>query len=350
MPNFKYTFLLSAVCLGTIPACASAQEVEVDPGIWRVSTGVNYSEGDYGDIQKTKVISAPVALKYSRGGFSIRVSVPYVHIDGPGSLIDTPQGRDAGFGDSGFDDFGGSNSGSSGSSGSGSSGSGSSGSGSSGSGSSGSGSSGSSGSGSSGSGSSGSGSSGSGSGSSGSGSSSGTSGGDLISAPGAPAANNRRSGIGDIAVTLGYSAGLGGGTWLDLSGRIKVPTASRAKRLGTGQVDFTLGADLVKDIGNASIYAGGRRKFLGKPAGSTLRDIWGAGGGASYRLDGGTMIGADYDWQQSSTPGRGASSEVTGWVNFGLSRRLRMQLFASTGFTTNSADFAGGLSLSFRLN
>jgi hypothetical protein len=161
---------------------------------------------------------------------------------------------------------------------------------------------------------------------------------------------NRRSGIGDVAVTLGYSFDLGHATYFDLSGRLKVPTASKARRLGTGKVDVTVGGDLVHDIGRATVYAGARRKFLGKPAGTRLRDTWGAGGGASYRLAGGTVIGADYDWQQSSSKGNGPSSEATGWINFGLSPRLRMQVFGSTGFTTNSADFAAGISLSYRLN
>ena len=165
-----------------------------------------------------------------------------------------------------------------------------------------------------------------------------------------PGANNRRSGLGDVSVALGYSFELGRTTWFDLSTRVKLPTASTAKRLGTGKVDVTMGGDLVQDLGNASFYAGGRYRILGKPAGSTLRNTLGLGGGASYRLPGGTIVGADYDWQQSATRGRQASSEVTGWVNFGLTRRLRMQVFASTGLNTNSTDFAGGLSLSYRLN
>lgn len=344
MKNGIHSALLTGAALLAFPAMARADEQknsdQSDPATWRISTGVNYSQGGYGDVQDTKVVSVPIAVKYKRGGFSLRVSVPFVHIDGPGSLLDTPQGRDAGFGDdSGFDDKGGS----SGDSGSGSTGS-SSGSGSSGS-NSGSGSSGSSG--------------GSGSGGSGSSHSGGAddspSGGDTVAGGGTVvgtpgAANNRRSGIGDIAVTLGYSFNLGDATYFDLSGRLKVPTASTAKRLGTGKVDVTLGGDLVQDIGRATVYVGGRRKFMGKPVGSTLRDTWGVGGGASYRMPGGTVIGADYDWQQSSSASNGPSSEVTGWINFGLTRKLRMQAFASTGFTTSSTDFAGGLSLSYRLN
>lgn len=328
----------------TAPAAWAQDATDKDPGVLRASTGVNYSRGDYGEVTDTEVVSVPVAVKYRRGGFSIRVSVPYVTLTGPGSLLDTPQGRDAGFGDDtsgggseSGDDNGGSNSSGSSSGTSGSSGS-------SGSGSSGYGSGGSDGGHSGGSDDSGGGS----SGSSGSGGTA-SAGGDVLPVP-VPGASGRRSGIGDVAVTVGYSLPLAGTTYLDLSGRLKVPTASRAKRLGTGKVDVTLGADLVQDVGAATVYAGARRKFIGQPTGQPLRDTWGAGAGVSYRLPGGTIVGADYDWQQSATAGRAPSSEASAFVNFGLSRTARLQVFASTGFTRNSADFAGGLTLSVRLN
>lgn len=331
----KNTLRAGAILLAGIASvqAAAAQEAAAqtqqddEPAVWRASAGANYSEGKYGDTATTKVVSAPVAIKYRKGGFSIRLSVPWVHIDGPGSILDTPQGRDAGFGDlSSGDDSSSGGSGSDDSSGSGS-------------------------------GSSGSGSDDSGSGGSGSGGS-GSSGGDDDSGsggiitppvPGAPISNSR-GGLGDVSVALGYSLELGRSTWLDLGARVKLPTASRAKRLGTGKADVTINGDLVQDIGSFSLFAGARYRFLGKPAGSTLQDTWGASGGVSYRLPGGTIVGADYDWQESATPGRIASSEATGWINFGLSRKLRLQVFASTGFNARSTDFAGGLSLSWRLN
>ncbi|KHS42700.1 hypothetical protein [Novosphingobium subterraneum] len=331
----KNTLRAGAILLAGIASvqAAAAQEAAAqtqqddEPAVWRASAGANYSEGKYGDTATTKVVSAPVAIKYRKGGFSIRLSVPWVHIDGPGSILDTPQGRDAGFGDlSSGDDSSSGGSGSDDSSGSGS-------------------------------GSSGSGSDDSGSGGSGSGGS-GSSGGDDDSGsggiitppvPGAPISNSR-GGLGDVSVALGYSLELGRSTWLDLGTRVKLPTASRAKRLGTGKADVTVSGDIVQDIGSFSLFAGARYRFLGKPAGSALQDTWGASGGVSYRLPGGTIVGADYDWQESATPGRIASSEATGWINFGLSRKLRLQVFASTGFNARSTDFAGGLSLSWRLN
>ncbi|QOV94755.1 hypothetical protein [Novosphingobium sp. ES2-1] len=318
---------IASVQAAAAQEAAAQTQQDDEPAVWRASAGANYSEGKYGDTATTKVVSAPVAIKYRKGGFSIRLSVPWVHIDGPGSILDTPQGRDAGFGDlSSGDDSGSGGSGSDDSSGSGS-------------------------------GSSGSGSDDSGSGGSGSGGS-GSSGGDDDSGsggiitppvPGAPISNSR-GGLGDVSVALGYSLELGRSTWLDLGARVKLPTASRAKRLGTGKADVTISGDLVQDIGSFSLFAGARYRFLGKPAGSTLQDTWGASGGVSYRLPGGTIVGADYDWQESATPGLIASSEATGWINFGLSRKLRLQVFASTGFNARSTDFAGGVSLSWRLN
>lgn len=277
--GFRAVSLLAVALLTAQSASAQEARVEAqttsDPAIWRASVGANYSEGEYGDTQSTKVMSAPVAIKYKKGGFSIRVSVPYVHIEGPGSILDTPQGRDAGFGELGMSDDDGGSDDSSGSNSSGSnSGSGNSGS-----------------------------SSGSGSGSSGSsGGDDDSDGGGIIvpPAPGVPGAalSNSRGGLGDVSVALGYSLELGRSTWLDVGTRVKLPTASRAKRLGTGKTDVTVNGDLVQDIGNLSVFAGARYRFLGKPAGSTLRDTWGAGGGLSYRLEDGTMVGADYDWQR----------------------------------------------------
>ena len=329
----KNTLRAGAILLAGIASvqAAAAQEAAAqtqqddEPAVWRASAGANYSEGKYGDTATTKVVSAPVAIKYRKGGFSIRLSVPWVHIDGPGSILDTPQGRDAGFGDlSSGDDSGRSGSDDSSGSGSGSSGSGSDDSGSGGSGS-------------------------GGSGSSGGDDDSGSGGIITPTVPGAPISNSR-GGLGDVSVALGYSLELGRSTWLDLGTRVKLPTASRAKRLGTGKADVTVSGDIVQDIGSFSLFAGARYRFLGKPAGSTLQDTWGASGGVSYRLPGGTIVGADYDWQESATPGRIASSEATGWINFGLSRKLRLQVFASTGFNARSTDFAGGVSLSWRLS
>ncbi|HEX7789522.1 MAG TPA: hypothetical protein VF467_03235 [Afipia sp.] len=167
-------------------------------------------------------------------------------------------------------------------------------------------------------------------------------------APTTSLADNRRSGLGDASVALTYSADLKNGFYLDLTGKLKLPTASRSKRLGTGKVDFTASMDLSKDIGAFSLYLSGRRKFAGKPAGSTIRSVWGGGGGASTRIASGVTLGADYDWQQSSFAGGESSSEVTGWAYFRLTRKIGLTVYAGAGLNQASADFLGGTTLTIR--
>ncbi len=346
---FSISFSVTAMAAdGDGPAASNTKQ---ELSNFRLSVGADFSEGTYGDTTKTKVYAAPVAIKYSKGPITIKVSTSFVNVRGTGSLLTTPEDR-TGRQASGSDGSGSgftapSNSGSGSSGGSNSSGSGSSGSGSGSSGNSGSGSSGGSGSGSSGGGNSGSGS----SGSSGSGSTSGSStssaspvAGTII--PGG--ANRSQSGIGDTNVSLIYSLELGLDMYLDLSGKVKIPTASKTKRLGTGKVDFVVGAELSKSFGDFDIYAGGRRRFSGKTATNPVRDTWGASAGFGIRVAPRVRVGVDYDWQQASFAGGLGSSEISGSINVKMSRRVNLNFYALAGTNRASADFGTGAQLTYR--
>ncbi|WP_225009017.1 hypothetical protein [Novosphingobium percolationis] len=360
------------------PLAAHAQE-EGPPAATsiKVSAGVNYSEGHYGRSARTRVLTAPITVRVTRGRFSLRISVPFVSIDGPGTLLDGARsstsgstgatsggdvsGSDdaaSGSGDAISDDNGAidDNGGSSGGSDDGGSGGGGSGGSDDGSGSGGSGG----GSGSGGGDDGGSSGSGSGSGSGGSGGSGSDDPGGpprieptypappLAAAP-APASSGQRSGLGDITVTLAYAADPLPWLTLQASGRVKLPTASRSRGIGTGKVDTTLAAEAIARFGAASVHAGARRRFLGRPVGWTIRDGWGVGAGASYALGKGVSFGVDYDWLQSATPGRAPLSEATGWISLPLDQRLRLQAYAGTGFSSRSSALLAGLSVSLRM-
>lgn len=331
--TYKIRSLALATAFGllALPAAAFAQDTQADdaaniPASFRLSTGVTYSSGSYGELEDTEVFAVPISATYSDDGLRIRISVPWVRIDGPGSLLSTPEGRD----NSGSNQGG---SGDSSNSGSSNSGSGSSNSGSSGS-----------------------------SGGSGGGSSSG--GGEVevedeladdvinddnvVDSGGFAGVDDQRSGFGDINIFASYSFDLGGGLYLDPSVKLKLPTASLTQRLGTGEVDVTLATDLVQEVGPATFYIHGRRKFTGQPTGSTVRSTWGAGGGVSLSAGNGVAFGADYDWQQSAFLGRSASSEVSGWINFRLLDGVSLTTYAGTGLNANSADVFGGATIGLR--
>ena len=324
--------LASGFGILVVPVTAHAQDggAAITPSSFRLSTGVSFSSGDYGEAEDTDVFAVPVSLTYRQDGLKIRVSVPWVRVDGPGSLLSTPEGRDGGVGQ------GLGRGGDSDNSGSGSF------------------------------------SGGSGSGRSGSGievedddddddSGSGGGGGDddegegrAIAATAALAeaaltgTDNRRSGVGDVNITAIYSLDLGGDLFFEPGVKVKIPTASRRKRLGSGKVDVTVSGDLVKDLGPASFYLHARRKFAGKPSAATIRSTWGAGGGASLGVARGFSVGVDYDWQQSAFRGNRPSSEATAWAYTRLGGTVGLTIYGSTGFKSNSAEVAGGASVSIR--
>ena len=313
----------AALFLSAMPAVAQDQDGDDDQqsqstGSFRLNTGVSYSSGDYGELEKTDVIAVPVSLTYKKDGLRLRVSVPWVVIDGPGSLLATPEGRDALFGEGGGGQGRGRGRGGS--------------------------------------------SDNSGSGSSNSGSGSGGNDievedeldddviddDDVVGNDGFAGPDQNRSGFGDVNVSALYSFELARGTYFEPQVKVKLPTASRSDRLGTGEVDVTLSADLVQEVGPLTLYGHGQRRFAGKPEGSTIRSTWGAGAGASIRAGGGVQIGADYAWQQSAFTGRQASSEVTGWVGAKVSRDISLTVYGGTGLNDNSAAVIAGAGAGFR--
>jgi len=292
------------VVIGMVLLGGVGDAAEAAPASWTASTGVSFSKGDYGELNNTKVLAVPFALTYRRSGLKLRVAIPWVTIKGPASLIQTPD-IGGGVGPSGTS---GSERGGGGGGGGGGPGP-----------------------------SSGSGSSGNGSGDIG-----------VIDPGSATNTSPRRSGIGDLIVAGVYSQHVLGGLYLEPGLKLKLPTASRAKRIGTGKTDLTASTDLVQELDRVTIYAGGRRKFAGKIAGSAIRSTWGAGSGASVRFDNSFLVGADYDWQQSSVRGRGSLSELTGWVSARILRRGRATLSLTKGLNKNSATYAAATGLSWR--
>jgi hypothetical protein len=60
---------------------------EVDTTEFEIATGADYSVGDYGAVDDTKVWSVPLDLKYTAGKFRVQASLPWVHIKGPGQIV-----------------------------------------------------------------------------------------------------------------------------------------------------------------------------------------------------------------------------------------------------------------------
>lgn len=254
----KRSTLGSAIAAACLNVAISSPALAED--YLQFSTGVDYSSGDYGDVEDTEILSVPFAVKYNTDAFFIRASIPYLHVKGPGSVVPGDGGPIPG----------------------------------------------------------------------------GTSG-----------TVTSQDGIGDLSLSAGYSFRLADNTFFDVNGKVKLPTASESKRLGTGTTDFTAEAEIVQLFGPLSVSARGGRRFNGSSALFPLQDVWQAGA-SIYHQSGDLTLGVDYDWREGSLSTASDRSELTGSATYKLSDSLRLQGYGYTGFTDGSPDAGGGLQLLYR--
>lgn len=157
-----------------------------------------------------------------------------------------------------------------------------------------------------------------------------------------------RSGLGDAVLAATYSLPIGDSTWFDTTGKVKFPTASEAKSLGTGTTDFTVQGELLHAFGPVSAAVRGGRRFNGSSEAFPLEDVWLAGAGV-YVASGNSTFGLDYEWREGSLAASPDRSEITGSLTQKLSDSLRLQGYAYTGLADGSPDFGAGAQVLYRI-
>lgn len=149
------------------------------------------------------------------------------------------------------------------------------------------------------------------------------------------------------------------GEWLvDIGARVKIPTASERKSLGTGKADYSFSVDFSRGFGPWTVYAGGGYRILGDPEieneteGTAekidLRNGPTAAAGLIYSFAGGSSISLGYDYLSRSINGASETQEATLGLSlpFGESG-WRWSGYGAAGLTRSSADVAVGFSLSY---
>lgn len=73
----------SLIVLMLVAPCALAQ----DEGRLFLSAGVHYSQGDYGTTSTTEVSALTATLRYERGPWTAKATLPYLHVSGGATVI-----------------------------------------------------------------------------------------------------------------------------------------------------------------------------------------------------------------------------------------------------------------------
>lgn len=157
-----------------------------------------------------------------------------------------------------------------------------------------------------------------------------------------------RSGLGDLNLGAAWTIPedrLGFG--LELSGRVKLPTARASRGLGTGKTDFALGAELSKSFGAVTPFVNVGYRMPGDPVGIDLHNAWTGSAGASLALGKSVLI-ASYDYRQATSTLSRDSEELFGAFSTPVSSRLNFTLYGSAGLTKGAPDFGVGSMIGVR--
>lgn len=155
------------------------------------------------------------------------------------------------------------------------------------------------------------------------------------------------SGFGDTVGSATYTAYYDADTkrGLDLTGKVKLPTADADRGLGTGSVDESFQVDVYQTRGRFTMFADVGYTFFGHSDFVQLDNALYYGLGFSEKLNPEDSLGISFDGRQRVTPGGGPQREVTAFWNRRLDRDTRLQAYVLKGFADGSPDWGVGASL-----
>jgi hypothetical protein len=156
------------------------------------------------------------------------------------------------------------------------------------------------------------------------------------------------SGLGDIVSALTYMINLPEKTYVDLTGKIKFPTADEKKGLGTGKTDYTFQADATKIFGAFSVFGGVGYKFVGSDDTLNLHDVWLMNAGVGYDVTPQVNAGIAYDWHQAASDTAENPSEATLYMGYKATKDINVQVYGVTGFSDGSPNWGGGMMVGFK--
>lgn len=165
------------------------------------------------------------------------------------------------------------------------------------------------------------------------------------SAPSAAAASgstSRQSGVGDLLAIVGYRIvdDPVSGLQVVVSGRLKTPTASYTRGLGTGRADVGITGAVRRRWTEGWVAAEGGFLKVGDPDALPLRNVALWSFGAGRRLAGETYLLASIAGNSSVLPEFAAPVEAALGIGMRVRERLTVTVLPSVGFSRSSPSFA----------
>ncbi len=296
--------LLLAATAGTLiaPALFAAR--------LQFSTGAEYFKGDFGEVTPTEVLVVPFSARLSLGSFSLRGSLPLLSMRGPADVAPVldedgaDRGASSGVGPGGNGPKGKAKGKDNGK------------------------------------------------GPGGGGSASGS---DAALQEVAPldygfADDHTARGMGDATLSAAWSFQDVGGTrlYVDVTGRVRLPTGDESRGLGRGTTDYATLAELGWDGSRGGLFVLGGRQYLESTPTLRRRDTWQSSVGGWINLWQRSLVGLQGNWREASTAAGTAARSVDVFLNLGVAAGWRIDVSGSAGLSRTSPDYAIGLGLTWK--
>jgi hypothetical protein len=262
--NNKHNHFINAHKLVPALLAASLLPITATAGEIALSTGIDFSSGDYGETDNTEIVYLPLTIKHTAFPWSAKLTVPYISITGPDSVTAGTDGT-------------------------------------------------------------------------------------VINTDTA-STQTTDSGLGDTVASLSYALD----TWwnsapyVDLTAKIKFPTADSEKRLGTGETDYQAQLDIAHTMGRLTPFATLGYKIMGDTQETDFNNVLYTSLGANQRLTDTFSAGFSFDFMEATTTTNSDRKEIMGYLNWKISRTLSVNTYAVTGFTDASPDYAVGMQITVR--
>jgi hypothetical protein len=153
------------------------------------------------------------------------------------------------------------------------------------------------------------------------------------------------SGLGDITASFTWFAYPGTEKLpiVDVTGRVKLPTADEDKGLGTGEFDWALETDLIKGLDRHSLFFTVGYKIFGDTDTVKINNVFYGSIGDSYRYNKATSFGAFYDIREATTEFTEGMSELTGFISHRMNPKWKVMGYLVKGFSDGSPDIGAGV-------
>lgn len=160
------------------------------------------------------------------------------------------------------------------------------------------------------------------------------------------------NGMGDVNLSATYSLEqfYDRGVYIDLTARLKVPTASFRKGLGTGEGDLAVQVDASTAMGDFLPFMTAGYKFNGSPVSLPLRNVLYGSLGVQYVWNPEVAVGVAYDYRQSAITSQDDPQEGSVYVSLKINERWSMNVYGVAGFSNNSPNAGGGVVFTWRPN